>query len=112
MQWYRAADAQGDKVAQFQIGLMYQTGQGVAADAEAAHRWFTMHRRHHLHHEHDPQMMTWRRQALALIDDRDRREQTAASRQNSHQVIAELRQRAQAPTSSGSEFLAADNTGR
>ena len=112
MQWYRIAAAQGDKVSQFQIGLMYQTGQGVAADAAEAHRWFTMHRRHHLHHEHDPQMVSWRRQALALIEDRDRREQAAVSRQSSQQVIAELRQRAQAPTSSGSELLAAGNTGR
>ena len=71
-----------------------------------------MHRRHHLHHEHDPQMVTWRRQALALIEDRDRREQAAASRQNSQQLVAELRQRAQTPTSSGSELLAAGSSGR
>jgi hypothetical protein len=79
---------------QFQIGLMYQTGQGVVANEAEAHRWFTMHRKHHLHHEHDPQMLAWRQQALSLIDERDRREQLAASRAGAQMVIAELRRRA------------------
>lgn len=94
MQWYRKAAEQGDKVAQFQIGLMYQTGQGVAVDAAEAHRWFTLHRKHHMHHEHEPKMVAWRQQALALIDERDRREQLAVSRASSTQVLAELRRRA------------------
>jgi hypothetical protein len=94
MRWYRQAAELGDKVSQFQIGLMYQTGQGVAIDEAEAHRWFTMHRKHHLHHEHDPKMVAWRQQALALIEERDRREQLAASRGASAQVVAELRRRA------------------
>ncbi len=94
LHWYRQAAAQGDKVAQFQIGLMYQNGQGVAADEAEAHRWFTMHRQHHLHHAHEPQMVVWRQQALALIEERDRREQVAASRASSAQVLADLRRRA------------------
>jgi hypothetical protein len=94
MQWYRVAADQGDKISQFQIGLMYQTGQGVVANEEEAHRWFTAHRKHHMHHLHTPQMAAWREQARALLDDRDRREQLAASRKNSDQVLAELKHRA------------------
>lgn len=94
LRWYRQAAEQGDKVAQMQIGLMYQIGQGVAADEAEAHRWFTMNRKHHLHHEHEPQMVAWREQALALIEERDRREQVAASRASSALVVAELRRRA------------------
>lgn len=94
MRWYRQAAEQGDKVSQMQIGLMYQIGQGVAADEAEAHRWFTMNRKHHLHHEHEPQMVAWREQALALIEERDRREQVAASRASSALVVAELRRRA------------------
>ncbi|NTV68733.1 MAG: sel1 repeat family protein [Azonexaceae bacterium] len=94
MRWYRQAAEQGDKVAQLQIGLMYQVGQGVAVDEAEAHRWFTMNRQHHLHHEHEPQMVAWRQQALALIEARDRREQVAASQANSALILAELRRRA------------------
>ena len=94
MQWYRVAAEKGDKASQFQIGLMYQIGQGVEVNAAEAHRWFTMNRQHHLHHEHAPQMVAWRQQALALIEERDRRERTLASRDNSAQVLADLKQRA------------------
>lgn len=94
LHWYRQAADLGDKTAQFQIGLMYQTGQGVKVDEAEAHRWFTMHRKHHLHHMHQPQMAAWRQQALVLIDERDRREQLAASRSQSAQVLADLKQRA------------------
>ena len=94
LRWYRVAAERGDKASQFQIGLMYQIGQGVVANQEEAHRWFTMNRRHHLHHEHEPQMVAWRQQALALIEERDRREQLASSRNSSAQVLAELKQRA------------------
>lgn len=94
MRWYRQAADQGDKVSQLQVGLMYQIGQGVAVDANEAHRWFTMHRKHHLHHDHEPKMVAWRQQALTLIDERDRREQLAASRSSSAQVLAELKRRA------------------
>lgn len=94
MHWYRQAAEQGDKVSQFQIGLMYQTGQGVKADEVEAHRWFTMHRKHHLHHDHEPKMVVWRQQALALIEERDRRERFLASRTSADQVLADLKNRA------------------
>lgn len=97
MRWYRKAAEQGDKVSQIQIGLMYQTGQGVTANADEAHRWFTMHRKHHLHHEHEPKLVAWRQQALALIEERDRREQLAAARKDSTQVLADLKRRAGLP---------------
>lgn len=106
--WYRMAAEKGDKVSQFQIGLMYQNGQGVEANQEEAHRWFTMNRQHHLHHEHEPQMVAWRKQALALIEERDRREQAALARKNSQQVIAELKQRAQPLERSQPGLLAAN----
>lgn len=108
MAWYRIAAEKGDKVSQFQIGLMYQNGQGVEANQEEAHRWFTMHLQHHLHHEHEPQMVAWRKQALALIDERDRREQAALARKNSQQVIAELKQRAQPLERTQTGLLAAN----
>lgn len=108
MAWYRMAAEKGDKVSQFQIGLMYQIGQGVEANQEEAHRWFTMHRQHHLHHEHDPQMVAWRKQALALIDERDRREQVAQARKKNEQVIAELKRRAQPLESTQQGVLAAN----
>jgi len=94
MRWYRIAAEAGDKPAQFQIGLMFQNGEGVVANAEEAHRWFTRHLQHHLHHQHEPKMVAWRQQALALIDERDRREQLVAQRQNAHVVVADLRRRA------------------
>jgi TPR repeat protein len=94
MQWYRVAADKGDKISQFQIGLMYQTGQGVTADAEEAHRWFTAHHKHHMHHLHTPQMAAWREQARAMLVERDQREYVAASRNNSAQVLADLKRRA------------------
>ncbi|RIX46209.1 MAG: sel1 repeat family protein [Rhodocyclales bacterium GT-UBC] len=110
MAWYRQAAEKGDKPSQFQIGLMYQNGEGVEANQEEAHRWFTQHLQHHLHHQHDPKMVAWRQQALALIDERDRREQAALARQNGQRILAELKQRAlpQAPLSA--ERLAANQT--
>ena len=39
-------------------------------------------------------MVAWRQQALALIDDRDRREQLVAQRQQGALVLADLRRRA------------------
>ncbi|MBP5985800.1 MAG: sel1 repeat family protein [Azonexus sp.] len=112
MRWYRQAADQGDKVSQFQIGLMYQTGQGVAVDETEAHRWFTMHRKHHLHHEHEPKMVAWRQQALALIEERDRREQLAASRASSAQVLAELKRRAGMVAERPTETAALDTATR
>ena len=65
----KLAAEQGDKVSQFQIGLMYQTGLGVEADPEEAHRWFTAHRKHHMHHAQTPQMQAWREQVTAQLVD-------------------------------------------
>ncbi|MCK7500038.1 MAG: sel1 repeat family protein [Comamonadaceae bacterium] len=95
LEWFRRAAEQGDKHAQFQIGGMYQRGEGVAADAEQAHRWFTGHLAHHHHHAHSEQMLAWRRQARDLLWARDMRESLAAP-EAAAQVIAELRQRADA----------------
>jgi hypothetical protein len=47
-----------------------------------------------MHHEHEPKMVAWRQQALALIDERDRREQVAASRTSATQMLADLKRRA------------------
>lgn len=112
MQWYRQAAEQGDKVSQFQIGLMYQTGQGIAVDEAEAHRRFTMHRKHHLHHEHEPNMVAWRQQALALIEERDRREQLAASQASSAQVLADLKRRAGVMPERPTETAALDTATR
>jgi uncharacterized protein len=95
MKWYRMAAQEGDKHAQFQIGGMYQRGEGVAADAEQAQRWFTGHLAHHHHHAHSEQMVAWRRQARDLLWARDMRE-SLASPEAAAQVIAKLRQRADA----------------
>lgn len=94
MKWYRQAAARGDRISAYQIGLMYQLGQGVAPDEEEAHRWFTGHRAHHLHHADTPQMREWRKQAAALIDDRDRRETLAKSRASDALILADLKRRA------------------
>jgi hypothetical protein len=88
VRWYKVAAEQGDKVSQFQIGLMYQTGQGVEANAEEAHR------KHHMHHAHTPQMQAWREQARAMIDERDRRETVVAARRDGARMVADLRCRA------------------
>lgn len=94
LKWYRFAAERNDRVSQFQLGLMYQVGEGVPADARIAHEWYTKHRRDHMHHEHSPQMQTWRKQALAMIEARDRQETSFASRRDGAQVLADLRRRA------------------
>lgn len=94
LKWYRKAAAAGDRVSQFMVGLAYQNGDGVAADEKLAHEWFTKHRQEHLHHDHHPQMQAWRRQALALIEARDRHEAMLAARESDAATIAELRRRA------------------
>jgi len=40
MRWYRIAADQGSAEAQFEIGVLYDTGQGVAQDAAEAMRWY------------------------------------------------------------------------
>ena len=71
-----------------------------------------MNRKHHLHHEHEPQMVAWRQQALALIEERDRREQLAASRASSTQVLAELKRRAGMVAERPTETAALDTATR
>lgn len=39
-EWYRQAAAQGDAAAQFNLGLCYEHGQGVAKDEAAAAGWY------------------------------------------------------------------------
>lgn len=53
-------------------------------------------------------MVAWRKQALALIEERDRREQAALARRNSQQIIAELKLRAQPLEPSQPGLLAAN----
>jgi hypothetical protein len=94
MRWYRTAAERGDKVSQFQIGLMYLNGDGVPADPKIAHEWFTKHRQEHVHHHHTAQYLQWQQQALALIEERDRREARAAARRDGEAIMAELKRRA------------------
>jgi TPR repeat protein len=94
LRWYRRAAELGDKAAHFYVGLMYQNGEGVKADAVEAHRWYTAVRRHHLHHDHTPQMLAWRQQAAAMLDARDRQEGAVTAMANSAQVLADLKARA------------------
>lgn len=94
LKWYRVAADRGDRASQHQLGLMYLTGDGVPANADEAHRWFVADRQHRAQHANSPQMQEWRRQAVALIWQRDMRESLAKSRQSSADVIAGLKRRA------------------
>lgn len=96
MEWFRRAAEQGDKHAQFQLGGMYQRGEGVAADPQQAHRWFTAHLAHHHHHAQSEQMQAWRREARNLLWAQEMRDSLAAGPQAAADVIAALRQRADA----------------
>ena len=40
MRWYRKAADRGTATAEGNIGHLYQTGLGVAADLEEAKRWY------------------------------------------------------------------------
>ncbi|MCG3769416.1 MAG: Secretory immunoglobulin A-binding protein EsiB [Nitrosomonadaceae bacterium] len=42
MKWFRLAAAQGDEMAQSNLGTMYGTGQGVPMDDVRAHMWFNL----------------------------------------------------------------------
>ena len=42
MDWYRKAAEQGNAQAQFQLGYMYFTGNGVNKDAVIAHMWINI----------------------------------------------------------------------
>ena len=39
--WYNKAAEQGNAVAQFNLGLMYEKGQGVPQDYKMAFNWYT-----------------------------------------------------------------------
>jgi TPR repeat protein len=40
VKWYRKAAEQGDELAQFNLGVMYDNGQGVAKDDVEAAKWY------------------------------------------------------------------------
>ena len=42
MRWYELAAAQGMDAAQYNLGLMYGRGWGVAQDYVRAHMWFNL----------------------------------------------------------------------
>ncbi len=42
MRWYRKTAEQGHKDAQFNLGLMYGQGQGVAQDYIESYAWFNI----------------------------------------------------------------------
>ena len=42
VRWYKLAAAQGDAVAQFNLGFLYYSGQGVVQDYTRAHMWFNL----------------------------------------------------------------------
>ena len=40
MRWFREAAEQGNPQAQYDLGVMFQLGRGVAQDSAAAVRWY------------------------------------------------------------------------
>ena len=42
VKWYRLAAAQGNELAQVNLGVMYTKGRGVAQDFVRAHLWFNL----------------------------------------------------------------------
>ena len=42
MKWYRKAVEQGDAKAQYNLGVMYYSGEGVLQDTVAALMWFNI----------------------------------------------------------------------
>ena len=42
LRWYRLAGELGHKDAQFNLGLMYETGLGVSLDYKEAVKWYTL----------------------------------------------------------------------
>jgi TPR repeat protein len=92
--WYRMAAEKGDRASQSRLGTMYLNGEGTAKNEKEGWRWINEHRVAHLHHDHHPHMVAWRKQAAELIEARDLRESALASRRNGDQVMADLRRRA------------------
>jgi TPR repeat protein len=94
LKWYRIAAEKGDRASQSRLGTMYLNGEGTAKNEKEGWRWINEHRLAHLHHDHHPHMVAWRKQAAELIEARDLRESALASHRNGDQVMAELRRRA------------------
>ena len=42
VRWFRLAADQGLAAAQFNLGVLYQEGEGVTQDLVAAHMWFSL----------------------------------------------------------------------
>ena len=42
LKWYRLAANQGNAIAQFDLGFMYENGHGVPQDYVRAHMWFNL----------------------------------------------------------------------
>jgi uncharacterized protein len=42
VKWYRLAAAQGNELAQVNLGVMYTKGRGVGQDLVRAHMWFNL----------------------------------------------------------------------
>ncbi len=42
LQWYRKAAEQGEVTAQYNLGVMYDNGQGVPQDYAQAHMWYNL----------------------------------------------------------------------
>ena len=42
MKWHQLAADQGDVFAQFNLGIMYEYGQGVSQDNVMAHMWYNI----------------------------------------------------------------------
>ena len=42
LKWYRLAADQGNAIAQYNLGFMYDNGQGVPQDYVRAHMWFNL----------------------------------------------------------------------
>lgn len=94
LKWYRIAAEKGDRESQSRLGAMYLNGEGTPKDEKEGWRWINAHRLAHAHHDHDPQIQAWRKQASELIAARDMRENLLASRRNGDKVLADLRRRA------------------
>jgi TPR repeat protein len=85
LKWYRIAAEKGDRASQSRLGTMYLNGEGTAKNEKEGWRWINEHRVAHLHHDHHPHMVAWRKQAADLIEARDLRESALAARRNGDQ---------------------------
>jgi hypothetical protein len=81
--------------------------EGVTADEQEAHRWFTLRRVHQAHHDHTPQMEQWRREAAERIRQEEMRESLAASMAHRDDILGGLERRAGFSTDDTEPRLAA-----